>query len=150
MKKVIIVFATLILSVIDTMAATNNYVQKKFNTVTSYNDVYPYVLNNTKTSTNAQNISAKNTSRRSVVPRSRAMYTTTTATTATSQPRRVVQRSNTTARVATSTTPVRNISTVRNVNTRSATPVRTNTITTTSNYTIITTSTTYKVSSRSK
>jgi hypothetical protein len=135
MRKVIIVFATLILSVIDTMAATNNYVQKKFNTVTSYNDVYPYVLNNTKTSTNAQTISAKNTSRRSVVPRSRSMYTTTAATTATSQPRRVVQRSNTTARVATSTTPVRNISTVRNVNTRSATPVRTNTITTTSNYT---------------
>ena len=38
--------------------AVNNYIPKKFNTVTSHGDTYPYVLNNTKTNTNAKDIAA--------------------------------------------------------------------------------------------
>ncbi len=113
MKKRILVFIACMLSVSGAMAV-NNYVPKKFNTVTSHGDVYPYVLNNTKTSTNAKDISATTSSRRAVVPRSNAARATTITT---SQPRRVIQRSNTSARAATSTTPVR---TNRNVNARSA------------------------------
>jgi len=100
--------------------AVNNYIPKKFNTVTSYNDVYPYQLNNTKTNTNAKNISAA-TERRAVVPRSTATSARATTNTTSAQPRRVVQRSNTRARAANNNTvnmraantPVR----VRNANT---------------------------------
>lgn len=101
--------------------AVNNYIPKKFNTVTSYNDVYPYRLNNTKTNTNAKDISAA-ADRRSVVPRSNVARASSNTTSM--QPRRVVQRSNTNVRVATNnnaginaraaaTAPVR----VRNANT---------------------------------
>ena len=113
MKRRILIFIVSLLAVSDAMAV-NNYVPKKFNTVTSHGDVYPYVLNNTKTSTNAKDISASS-SRRAVVPRSNTARTTTNTV---SQPRRVVQRSNTSARVATNTTPMR---TNQNVNARATT-----------------------------
>ena len=104
--------------------AVNNYIPKRFNTVTSYNDVYPYQLNNTKTNTNAKNISAS-TERRAVVPRSTATTARATTNTTSAQPRRVVQRSNTRARAANNnamnvraaTTPVRTRNTTRTTTT---------------------------------
>ena len=98
---------------------------KKFNTITSHNDVYPYVLNNTKTNANAKDLSAT-TDRRAVVPRSNVARATTN--TATPQTRRVIQRPNANvrssnnsvvqtnigARSATTPVRVRNTTTVRN------------------------------------
>ncbi len=130
MKKGFFIFIASVMFV-STAMAVNNYMPNKFNTVNSHDNVYPYVLNNTKTITNAKNIS-DTTARRAVIPRSKAVRNVTTTTT---QPRRVVQRSNTTARVATSATPVRNVNANRNVSARSASPVRANTIINTTNYT---------------
>ena len=129
MRKSIFGFVILLCGTVDAIAV-NNYIPKKFNTVTSYNDVYPYVLNNTKTNTNAKDISVA-TERRAVVPRSTNTARATSNTTST-QARRVVQRSNKNARSA-------NNSAVRtNVSARSATaPVRvrnTNTTRTTTTY----------------
>lgn len=111
MKKGFFVFGLCFLTVTNAMAV-NNYVPKKFNTITSHGDVYPYVLNNTKTNTNAKNISATTNAsataaRRSVVPRStNSGGSARVATNNTSGPaRRVVRRTNTTARAATA--PVR-------------------------------------------
>lgn len=130
MKKGIFVFIVSV-SIAANAFAVNNYVPKKFNTVTSYNDVYPYRLNNTKTNTNAKDISAS-ANRRGVVPRSNTARATTNTT---SGQRRVVQRSNTYARAATqsanrtnntarsTTTPIRARGTniVRNTTTTSYT-----------------------------
>ena len=55
MRKRNFVFMALLFITVDAFAV-NNYIPKKFNTVTSYNDVYPYRLNNTKTNTNAKDI----------------------------------------------------------------------------------------------
>ena len=87
--------------------AVNNYMPKKFNTITSHGDVYPYVLNNTKTNTNAKNLSSESSAmaRRAVVPRSNA-NSARAAVGTTTQPRRVVQRTNAAVR-AVSTTPIR-------------------------------------------
>ncbi|MBR3148007.1 MAG: hypothetical protein IKF41_01515 [Alphaproteobacteria bacterium] len=124
MKKGFFFFVVSVL-VATSATAVDSYVPKKFNTITSHNDVYPYVLNNTKTNTNAKNISATTASaRRAVVPRSGVMVQTT-PNTQTQQPRRVVQRTNTKARAANPFTPGTNINyraatapvRVRNVNT---------------------------------
>lgn len=136
MRKRIIIFVALTLSVIDTMAATSNYVPKKFNTVTSYNDVYPYVLNNTKTNINAKNISTNNTSRRSVVSRSNKARAVSSAN-ATVTNRRVVQRPGNTVRSSANITPMRtnnnqnsNVRVSSSVRARSANNVRSTTTTT--------------------
>lgn len=106
--------------------AVNNYIPKKFNTVTSYNDVYPYRLNNTKTNTDAKDISAAS-DRRAVVPRSTK---TARATTSSTQPRRVVQRTNKTARAATGNNTAMNArSAISPVRTRSVNTTRTTTTT---------------------
>lgn len=97
MRKRFFVFMTMLFTTVNTYAV-NNYIPKKFNTVTSYNDVYPYRLNNTKTNTNAKDISAA-ADRRSVVPRSNIARASSNTTSM--QPRRVVQRSNTNVRAAT-------------------------------------------------
>ena len=120
MRKEIFVFIALSFVAVD-VHAVNNYIPKKFNTVTSYNDVYPYQLNNTKTNTNAKDISAT-AARRAVVPRS-TNTARATSNTATAQTRRVVQRSNaraantsamrTNASVRSATAPIR----VRNTDT---------------------------------
>jgi len=125
MKKGFFFFIGLVFIVSNAMAV-DNYIPKRFSTVTSHDDTYPYRLNNTKTNTNAKDISAA-TERRAVVSRSKANTTARATTNTTTQPRRVVQRSNTMARAATNnsvmnarvaTTPVR----VRNANsTRSTT-----------------------------
>lgn len=93
MRKSIFFFMTFLFAAVNAYAV-NNYIPQKFNTVTSYNDIYPYRLNNTKTNTNAKDISAA-TDRRAVVPRSNVARTA--SNTPTTQPRGVVQRSNTRA-----------------------------------------------------
>ncbi len=124
MKKGILFFITTAL-IASNAIAVDNYIPKKFNTVTSYNDIYPYRLNNTKTNTNAKDISATAT-RRAVVPRSTVTTARATSNTSTPQPRRVVQRSNTRVRAAntnttttarTATARVRNAATARNTTT---------------------------------
>jgi len=98
MRKGIFIFLIAIFVIAEAFAV-DNYVPKKFNTVTSHNDVYPYRLNNTKTNTNAKDI-ADASARRAVVPRSNAARATVSSQP--QQPRRVVQRTNTKARAATS------------------------------------------------
>ena len=131
MRKGIFIFTALCGIVFDAMA-TDNYVPKKFNTITSYNDVYPYVLNNTKTGTNAKNISA---ARRAVVPRSTTAARAMTNTGTTQQTRRVVQRTNTRARSATvAGSNISARSAVTPIRVRSANTTRT---TNTTNYTTV-------------
>ena len=114
MKKGILVFLLSFCAFANSFAV-NNYTPKKFTTVTSHGDVYPYVLNNAKTGTNAKNISASAaTARRAVVPRTNSSARATTvnttpiiaAPTTNIQPaRRVVEREKTTARSATNVRP---------------------------------------------
>lgn len=116
MKKGISIFLVAMF-VVAKAFAVDNYVPKKFNTVTSHNDIYPYRLNNTKTNTNAKDISATTTARRAVVPRSNTARATTPPQP--QQNRRVVQRTKTNARTATPSAQR------TNVNYRSAvTPMR--------------------------
>ena len=106
--------------------AVNDYIPKKFNTITSYDDVYPYRLNNTKTNTNAKDISAA-TTRRSVVPRSTTNTVRTATNTISSQQRRVVQRSNTRARATNNNTAMNARATTAPVRVRNADTTRTTT-----------------------
>lgn len=142
----------------------NNFMPKRFNTVTSHDDVYPYRLNNTKpsntnkktTSTNTINAtSAAPIGKRGVIKRNTnaRSATVSNAKTASVVPeRRVVSRTNSISiRSATKPSNSRtyNGRDVQTVETRSAKPVqsRTNTSgrsTTTSNYSY---STTEKISS---
>ena len=136
MKKGFFVFAFGLMLAFDAIAVNN--IPKRFNTVTSHNDVYPYVLNNTNTK-NTSAVSA----RRAVVPRSQKTARSVTNTQNKPQQRRVVQRNkNTVARAA-------NVSTnSRTNNSRIATPVRTRNGNTTSTTTSSSYSTTEAVSSQ--
>lgn len=97
-----------------TAFAANNFIPKKFTTVTSHNDVYPYRLNNTKPSnTNKKNIStntigtisASPIGKRGVIKRqTNARAATTGNQNYSNDNRRIVPRKNkTTARVAANT-----------------------------------------------
>lgn len=119
-----------------TAFAANNFIPKKFTTVTSHNDVYPYRLNNTKPSnTNKKNIStntigttsASPIGKRGVVKRqTNARAATTGNQNYSNDNRRIVPRNNkTTARVAANTNYNPRVSDGRSVQTVSArqTPV---------------------------
>ena len=119
-----------------TAFAANNFIPKKFTTVTSHDDVYPYRLNNTKPSnTNKKNIStntigttsASPIGKRGVVKRqTNARAATTGNQNYSNDNRRVVSRNNTTtARVAANTNSNPRVSDGRSVQTVSArqTPV---------------------------
>lgn len=119
-----------------TAFAANNFIPKKFTTVTSHNDVYPYRLNNTKPSnTNKKNIStntigtisASPIGKRGVVKRqTNARAATTGNQNYSNDNRRIVPRNNkTTARVAANTNSNPRVSDGRSVQTVSArqTPV---------------------------
>jgi hypothetical protein len=56
MKKGSFIFITSTLVVFDAFAA-NSFMAKRFNTVSSHNDVYPYILNNTQINTNKKTTS---------------------------------------------------------------------------------------------
>ena len=140
-----ILMALLFTSVAMAVGKTNNFIPKKFTTVTSHNDVYPYRLNNAQASnTNKKNISTNTSNsvssapigKRTVIKRetnARAATTNTnTYSTTNSDNRRVVPRGNsTTARVANTTSNPRT-SNGRNVQTVSA---RTNPVSTSRNTT---------------
>lgn len=116
MKRIFFIFFAIITVIVEA-GAVNNYVPKKFNTITSHNDVYPYRLNNTKTNTNTKETSSATTSRRAVVPRSKTARATTSVQT--QAQRRVVQRTNTNARVASTNNVRTNPNTIRaSANTR--------------------------------
>ncbi len=100
--------------------AANGYVPKRFNTVTSHDDVYPYRLNNAQpnpsnkktTSLNTSNsvsgtpIGKRNVAKRQTRARTAGTVATTTQPQTSLEPRRVVQRTTTpTMRSATTTTP---------------------------------------------
>lgn len=119
-----------------TAFAANNFIPKKFTTVTSHNDVYPYRLNNTKPSnTNKKNIStntigtisASPIGKRGVIKRqTNARAATTGNQNYSNDNRRIVPRNNkTTARVAANTNSNPRVSDGRSVQTVSArqTPV---------------------------
>lgn len=123
MKKGIFVFL-LSVCVSANSFAVGDYISRRFNTITSHNDTYPYVLNNTKA--NTQNTNTKNaaSARRAVVQRPQTARATTQQKTfaVSTQPRRVVQRTNNNARAATGQSTMRNTS---NSVPRMATSVRT-------------------------
>lgn len=119
-----------------TAFAANNFIPKKFTTVTSHNDVYPYRLNNTKPSnTNKKNIStntigttsASPIGKRGVIKRqTNARAATTGNQNYSNDNRRIVPRNNkTTARVAANINSNPRVSDGRSVQTVSArqTPV---------------------------
>lgn len=128
MKKGFLIFALSILTVANADAVNANYVPKKFNTVTSHDDVYPYRLNNTKTNTNARDISA-NSNRRAVVPRTGVSQPTKSL--ANQNTRRVVQRTNTSGARVANTATMRSAKTpMRTRNAMAVHTVATNTYTT--------------------
>ena len=101
MKKGIFIFYAFVLTLSNAFAV-DNYISKRFNTITSHSDVYPYVLNNTKTTDTAAKDTSVTSARRAVVPRSTAARVQTkTTTSATPQNRRVIQRNNSVARAGT-------------------------------------------------
>lgn len=124
--------------------AANNFIPKKFTTVTSHEDVYPYVLNNTKqnnkkttTSTNTINAtSAAPIGKRGVIKRTTNARVATKANTYANgsvSSRRVVPRnSSVTARAATTYNPrILNDRGTQSVSTRSASSNQTRTTTST-------------------
>ena len=139
----------------------NNFMPKRFNTITSHNDVYPYMLNNTKTKTNktttsgnkSNNSSAAPIGKRGVIKRkTNARSATTNITTQNQNNRRVVQRNNQTS-VARVASPQPNLRTNdgrnnQNVMARSGTTVRARTTTSARNTVKQSSNTTDKVSSQ--
>lgn len=122
MRKGIYLF--IILMIAPCAFGATNFIPKKFNTVTSHDDVYPYRLNNTQISnTNKKTISTNTINATSVAPvGKRGVVKRTTnaraATTANTTERRVVQRNNTrmqNARVANNTATNPRFSNGRNV-----------------------------------
>ncbi len=146
MRKIFFIFTVVFFACANSFAV--NTVPQRFTTVTSHDDVYPYVLNNTKTNTKSVSSSKATTAaRRAVVSRpQRARATTNTTTPKATTTRRVVQRTNNKARAATNNS--NNVRYNTNVSARATTPVRTAnaaraTVTTTSSY-----NTTEKISSQ--
>ena len=140
MKKGSFIFIVSLLVMSNAFAA-NGFIPKRFNTVTSHDDVYPYILNNANAKTNPTNkkttssntinsISAAPVGKRGVMKRqTNARVATNVAQPTSSQPtttRRVVQRPNAVVRAASNVQGARanqNRNT-RNVASRSATPMR--------------------------
>ena len=136
MKKGSFIFIVSVLVVFDALAA-NNFIPKRFNTVTSHDDVYPYILNNAKVNTNKKTSANTNNSvspatfgKRNVVKRTNNARAATNNTVAvqnnnTVNNRRVVQRT-TNARSATNVQPARMTQNrnTRNVTSRASAPLR--------------------------
>lgn len=131
------IFIIVLLLITPYAFGANNFIPKKFNTVTSHDDVYPYRLNNAKINSNKNTTSTNTINSNSTVPIGKrgVVKRTTNARAATNNVannnsvRRVVPRGNssTTARAAQSTPAVRNIGgrDSSNMAVRSATPIRT-------------------------
>ena len=103
MKKGLFFFTICLVFVSNAFAATN-YIPKRFNTVTSHDDVYPYRLNNaqpnpsnktTTSSSTANSVASTSVGKRNVVKRQTRARSATNSAVATNTPqRRVVQRPN--------------------------------------------------------
>lgn len=130
-------FIIILLLITPCAFGANSFIPKKFNTVTSHDDVYPYRLNNAKvnsnkttTSTNTINsTSASPVGKRGVIKRTTNARAATASETSTNDTsiRRVVPRNNTkTMRAATNTVNIRNVGGRNSQNTivRSAKPVK--------------------------
>ena len=153
-------FAFLFLSVIvATNAMAVNYIPKRFQTVTSHDDVYPYRLNNAKVTNNktttvtntANATSAAPIGKRGIVKRTTNARATTNVASPVTNVRRVVPRTNSmNARVATNSAQIRPAPNNRNTNVavRSAVPVRARVTNTTRNAVGTSYATTGKVSSQ--
>lgn len=140
MRKGIVFFVVSLLIVLPSFGAVN-FIPKRFNTITSHDDVYPYRLNNAKvkTNNNKKNTSTNTINSTSVAPigkrgvikqTTHARAATTPATsTPTPSERRVVPRGYKNVRAAQSVPVNRNIGERNSQNTiaRSATPVRSRT-----------------------
>ena len=123
MWKGLSVFLSMLLVVPNAFGA-NNFIPKRFNTVTSHDDVYPYILNNTKTTSNKNttstntinSISAAPIGKRGVVKRqTNARAATSTGNTAA---RSVVPRGNSVTVRSAAKTPNVRTSNNRNTNQR--------------------------------
>ena len=97
MKKGVCFFATLLILTVPCTSGATGFIPKKFTTVTSHDDVYPYRLNNTKPSNSNKKTTSTNTinsasvapiGKRGVVKRT----TNARAATNTAPARRVVER----------------------------------------------------------
>lgn len=129
-------FIVVLLLIAPCAFGANNFMPKKFNTVTSHDDVYPYRLNNTKINSNKNTTSTNTINSNSTAPIGKrgVVKRTTNARAATKSvnnpgARRVVPRNSTstTARVAQSAPAVRNVGGrgSSNMTVRSAAPIRT-------------------------
>ncbi|MBR4625403.1 MAG: hypothetical protein IKO56_07705 [Alphaproteobacteria bacterium] len=116
MRKGLFFFTICLVFVSNAFAATN-YIPKRFNTVTSHDDVYPYRLNNaqpnpsnktTTSSSTANSVASKSVGKRNVVKRQTRARSATNSAVATNTPQhRVVQRPNSiTVRSASTNTAV--------------------------------------------
>lgn len=134
MKKGFFIFATLLFMTHSVFAATG-FIPKRFNTVTSHQDVYPYILNNAKINNNKNSTSSNTINSTSVAPigkrtvakrKTNARAATNVVTAPVQTQRRVVQRNNT-ARTSgnVQTARVNQNRNSQNVVARSATPLRT-------------------------
>lgn len=140
-------FFAILLTISNAFGAAN-YIPKRFNTITSHDDVYPYRLNNTqqttkKTSNTMNTTSVAPVGKRGIVKRTTNARAATTNINSNTSDRRVVPRTNTitTVRAANNTTLNSHTTdgrTKQNVVQRSAPIVRvrnTNSARTTSDYT---------------
>jgi len=139
----------------------NNFMPKRFNTVTSHDDVYPYILNNAKSNSNKTNTSTNTINATSVSPIGKrgVVKRTTNARAATnnntnySETRRIIPRNNSvTMRAATNTTSNARVANNRNntqkVVARSSTPIAARSTTSARNTSNYSYSSTERVSSQ--
>ena len=130
------IFIIVLLLIAPCAFGANNFIPKKFNTVTSHNDVYPYRLNNAKINSNKNTTSTNTINSNSAAPIGKrgVVKRTTNARAATgtinnSAARRVVPRNNTfgTVRAAQPAPAVRNVGGrgSSNMVIRSVAPIRT-------------------------
>jgi len=136
MRKGLFILLSMSLFVAPYAMAASNFIPKRFNTVTSHDDVYPYRLNNAKTNSNkttnstgsvsSSPVGKRNVVRRKTNARVAAVNSVPKSTNPTVSERRVVQRS-ASQRSATNNTPMLRQSGGRNSSnmmTRSSNPIR--------------------------
>ena len=134
MRKGLLILSAFLFASFGANAATT-FMPKRFNTVTSHDDVYPYILNNAKTNPNAQKkinystniVSASPIGKRKVVKRKTNARAATANVynydTEPQQQRRVVQRQNTVRSATTTNVRTNNARNAQSTQTRSLTPV---------------------------
>jgi len=128
MKKTGFIFVLSLFIIADVMAAVN-YMPKRFNTVTSHDDVYPYILNNTKVNSNKSPTSAGAGNSTSAAPYGKRTVVkrktnARAATTVAQQPTTNTQRRNVVPRPSASNARMANNRNSQNIAVRSSEPLR--------------------------